>query len=231
MRLTCRPHRLSANAPYVSALRYRVLNPLYDLVTRLTTRERKFRKALLAQSDLQPGFDVLDVGCGTGTLTYAANEREPDARVVGLDGDRTILEIAARKRSNRGQDVVFAEGFCHELPFRGQSFDRVLCSLLLHHLQPDAKAATLAEIRRVLRPGGQLHIADWGAASGPITRALFKPVQKLDGLSNTRDHVEGRLPVYIADAGFRDVRVRCDFHTVFGVLSLFSCVSDRREES
>jgi hypothetical protein len=98
----------------------------------------------------------------------------------------------------------------------------VLCSLLLHHLTPEAKTATLAEIRRVLRPGGELHIADWGAATGPVTRTLFKPVQKLDGTANTADHVAGRLPLYLSAAGFSDVRVRRNFHTVFGILSLFS---------
>jgi ubiquinone/menaquinone biosynthesis C-methylase UbiE len=217
----------STNTNYVSALRYRALNPLYDLVMRLTTRERTIKKALLAQSDIRPGFDVLDIGCGTGTLTFAINERQADAQVVGLDGDRAILEIAARKRRNHDQNVTFVEGLCGDLPFATQSFDRVLCSLLLHHLQPDAKAVTLAEIHRVLRPGGRLHIADWGAASGPITRALFKPVQALDGFPNTIDHVEGRLPQYISRAGFSDVRVRRDFFTVFGIVSLFSCIPDR----
>ena len=215
-----------ANANNVSVLRYRALNPLYDLVTQLTTRERTFKKALLEQADLQPGCEVLDVGCGTGTLTWAANESQPVARIVGLDGDCTILEIAAQKRRKQGQACAFMDGLCNDLPFATQSFDRVFCSLLLHHLQPEAKAGTRAEIRRVLRPERQLHIADWGAASGPITRALFKPVRELDGLANTVDHVEGRLPRYIVEAGFGDVRVRLDFYTVFGVLNLFSCVSD-----
>ena len=219
----------NARTDYFPALRHRAIAPLFDLVVRATTRERSFKKHLLAQADLRPSVDVLDIGCGTGTLTFAAKEHQPEARVVGLDGDPTILEIASRKKHNSGHEVQFVDGLSDQLPFAGQAFDRVLCSLLLHHLEPDSKTATLAEIRRVLRPGGQLHIADWGAATGPLTRALFKPVQKLDGLANTIDHVEGRLPHYLADAGFERVRVRRNFLTMFGILSLFSCESGRRD--
>lgn len=218
-----------AETDYTPALGYRGLISLYDLVVRATTREGSFKRALLAQVELRPGMDVLDIGCGTGTLTFATKEHQPEARVVGLDGDPTILEIASGKKHNSGHEVQFVDGLSYQLPFARHTFDRVLCSLLLHHLESDSKTVTLAEIRRVLRPGGQLHIADWGAATGPLTRALFKPVQKLDGLTNTIDHVEGRLPHYLARAGFEQVRVRRNFLTMFGILSLFSCESGRRD--
>ena len=208
-------------ADYIPALRYQTLTPFYDVVTRLTTREGTVKQALLAQADIQPGHNVLDIGCGTGTLTIAAQHHQPVAQIFGLDGDPAILKIATNRRAH-SDATTFTEALSYDLPFTTQSFDRVLCSLFFHHLQPDAKAATLTEVHRILRPNGQLHIADWGAATGPITRALFKPVQKLDGFSNTVDHVEGRLPRYLTQAGFEQIEIRRSFHTVFGVLSLFS---------
>jgi ubiquinone/menaquinone biosynthesis C-methylase UbiE len=208
---------------FFPALRYRALNPLYDLVAALTTRERAFKKRLLVQAAIEPGCDVLDLGCGTGTLTFAVKRHQNDAHVVGLDGDPAILEIARRKQRQHRLDVEFTDGLSYALPFAAETFDRALCSLLLHHMPPRSKAKTLVEIRRVLRPGGQLHIADWGAATGPLTRAMFAPVQKLDGKANTIDHVDGRLPNYLTEAGFERVEIQRDYFTVFGILSLFSC--------
>ena len=207
---------------YVPALRFRWLTPLYDLVVGVTTREKLFKGRLLRQAGLRPRTDVLDLGCGTGTLAWKAKRSQPEARVVGLDGDRQILNIARRKAHRGGDEVDFTLGLSHHLPFADGSFDRVLSSLFFHHLEPEQKTATLAEVRRVLRPDGELHIADWGAAEGPLERALFIPVQLLDGFSPTRDHVAGKLPHYLTRAGFAEVEIRESLLTLFGTLSLFS---------
>lgn len=208
---------------YVPALRFHWLTPFYDAIVRFTSRERAFKDRLLRQADLRPGDDVLDLACGTGTLTLWAKKIQPDARVVGLDGDPAVLEIARRKTLERGAEVEFHEGLSYQLPFADDSFDCVLTSLFFHHLEPDQKVATLGELRRVLRPGGAVHIADWGQATGPVSRALFYTIQLLDGFSNTSDHVEGRLPRYLSESGFEEVRVRESLLTAYGVLSLFSC--------
>lgn len=199
-----------------------VLTSLYGLVVRLTTRENVVKRALLAQSRLRQGQHVLDLGCGLGTLAKAAAQMHAGVRVVGLDGDPAILRLG-RTAVGSAARVELLQGFSQSLPFPRHSFDVVLSSLFFHHLMPEKKAATLAEVHRILRPGGQLHIADWGAASGAFTRALFRPVQALDGRKNTADHVEGRIPQYLRDAGFQNVRVERTFLTMFGNLSLFSC--------
>ena len=198
------------------------LTSLYGSVVKLTTRENVVKQALLAQSGLRQGQQVLDLGCGLGTLAKAAARKHAGVRVVGLDGDPAILRLGRTFNGEPG-GVELLQGFSQALPFPRHSFDVVLSSLFFHHLMPEAKAATLAEVRRILRPGGQLHIADWGAATGAITRALFRPVQALDGQANTADHVEGRIPRYLQDAGFQNVRIERTFLTMFGNLSLFSC--------
>jgi len=207
---------------FVPALRFRWLTPFYDFVAALTTRESAFKQLLLQQADPKPGWRVLDLACGTGTLTLMAKQQEPAAIIIGLDGDPQILKIARGKAQKAGLDIDFRQGLSYELPFPDHSFDCVLSSLFFHHLQPDQKDKTCRELARILRPGCKLHVADWGAASGPISRALFYPIQLLDGFSNTADHAAGRLPAYFERASFEQVEVWRNLRTIHGNLSLLS---------
>lgn len=207
---------------YLPALRFRWLTPAYDVVVGLTTRERVFKHRLLDQAALQPGTRVLDLGCGTGTLALWAKHRQPGATVTGLDGDPEILAIAQEKAGRSGLTVDFRQGLSDRLPFPDQTFDCVLSSLFFHHLQPAQKIASLLEVRRVLRPGGAVHIADWGSPTGALSRGLFLVVQVLDGFSNTEDHVAGRFPLLMKEAGFDRVEVRGAVATIYGTLNFFS---------
>lgn len=208
-------------ARYVPALRFSWLTPAYDLVVRLTTRERTFKKALIEQARLQPGHSVLDLGCGTGTLTIEIARRCPEAMVAGVDGDPAILGLAARKAARLNARVQLDHALASALPYPNERFDRVVSSLFFHHLPWPDKERTAREAFRVLRPGGELHVADWGRASGLLMRGAFLAVQLLDGFENTRDNVHGRLPALFEGAGFRDVSEVRTFATVLGTLALY----------
>src|SRR5262249_11834213 len=106
-------------------------------------------------------------------------------------------------------------------------FDKVMSSLFFHHLQRDAKQRTFAEISRVLKPGGELHVADWGRAANPLMRVAFFGIQLLDGFPNTSDNVAGRLPDFMRDAGFTEVAETQRFSTVFGTMSLYRATARR----
>jgi ubiquinone/menaquinone biosynthesis C-methylase UbiE len=95
-------------------------------------------------------------------------------------------------------------------------------SLLLHHLDPGAKRAALDDARRVLKPGGRLHIADWGSPHDPLMRSSFLLLQLLDGFENTRDHVAGRVPGLVREAGFEDVTTYARLRTAWGSLDLLA---------
>jgi ubiquinone/menaquinone biosynthesis C-methylase UbiE len=205
---------------YVPAAGRRGLTALYDPTVALTMREGAWRPALVERIGVG---EVLDLGCGTGTLAVAL--ARVGAKVTGLDGDEDALARARAKAGAAGVDIGWRHGLADELPFAEASFDAVVTTLLLHHLQPEAKAAALAECRRVLRSGGRLHVADWGAPADPLQRAAFMGLQVLDGFSNTRDHADGRLPELIAAAGFRDVRERDRLRTVWGTLHLLEATS------
>lgn len=210
-----------ADPRYIPALAYRPLTALYDPVVALTTREKAFKAALLDQAGLQSGQQVLDLACGTATLTIAAKQRAPAARITGLDGDPQILQRARAKAAAAGVDLRFDEALSHCLPYGDAQFDRVLCSLFFHHLERDSKLATFREIHRVLRPGGELHVADWGRAANPLMRGLFYLVQLLDGFSNTADNVAGRLPEFMGESGFSDVSETRRFATPLGTIALY----------
>jgi ubiquinone/menaquinone biosynthesis C-methylase UbiE len=206
---------------YVPALGYRWLTPAYDRVVALTTRERTFKRSLIEQAALQPGDRVLDLACGTATLTLMAKREQPEAELTGLDGDAEMLKQACRKADRSGALIRFDLGMSDRMPYADRQFDKVLSSLFFHHLQRDAKQRTFAEIVRVLKPGGELHVADWGAAANPLMRAAFFGIQMLDGFSNTGDNVAGLLPQFMRDAGLTEVAETRRFSTMFGTMSLY----------
>ena len=151
-------------ARYVPALAFRRLTRFYDPLLRLTLRDEAFKRELVGQCRLQSEMRVLDVGSGTGTLTLLIAAARPHIRVTGVNGDPDVLRIAREKAGGAGVAVELVEGLATALPFADASFDRVTTSLVLHHLTRDHKALALREMHRVLRAGGELHIADWGVS-------------------------------------------------------------------
>lgn len=210
------------------ALAYHALTLLYDRVVALTTRERTFKSALLDQAGLCPGQRVVDIGCGTGTLALQAAARYAGLLVVGIDADPAVLVLARRKARTAGADIRFEQALSHALPFATEEFDRALSSLFFHHLLPADKQATAREVWRVLRPGGEFHVADWGRAAGPLSRAAFVAIQLLDGFATTLDAVAGRLPGVLQQAGFDQVVETRRLATVFGTLSLYRAAKPER---
>jgi SAM-dependent methyltransferase len=80
-------HIMSEHNRYIPALSFRWLTPLYDPLLRWGMREKTFKRRLITQANIQPGQRVLDLGCGTGTLTILVKLLYPDANVVGLEGE------------------------------------------------------------------------------------------------------------------------------------------------
>jgi len=151
--------------PYLPAAGKTWLLPLYDPLTRLGgVRRRHARVVELA--GITPGDRVLDLGCGTGNLALLVAGSVPGSVVTGVDPDRASLEQAARKARRRRLPMTLVRGYGQAIPMPDGSVDHVVSALALHHVDPDARAATAGEIRRVLRPGGTVTIADFSAATG-----------------------------------------------------------------
>src|SRR5215212_7701512 len=209
---------------FVPALRFDALTRLYDPVVAVTSREGAFKRRLMEHAGIKTGESVLDVACGTGTLAIEIKKNHPEATVAGIDGDRGILARARAKAEDAGVEVNFQPGLSNELPYDARSFDVVVSTLFFHHLTDEAKADTAEEIRRVLRLGGRVLIADWGRPQDPLMRMMFLNVQVLDGFRNTSSNVAGKLPEFLRDAGLGRVSVVDRMRTPLGTIEILSAV-------
>jgi len=208
------------NNTYIPPLRFHWLTSFYDSLVAITTREAFFKKLIVDKVANVKGNNLLDVGCGTGTLTKLIAEKSPKYTVIGLDADQTALDISQKKVIGKDLNISFRQGFGQKMPFDENSFDIVVSSLFFHHLNSSAKLATLTEIRRVLKPGGILLIADWGKPTSIFQRILFFVVQLLDGFETTKDNVDGVLPSLEVESGFTHVSDLNIVPTTLGTIRL-----------
>ena len=208
---------------FIPALRFHRLTPLFDFVAAVTVRDRTIKRHVLAGAGLIGGEEVLDVGCGTGTLAVMAARAAVGVKVTGLDADSAILARARRRAAEADLELRFDEGTSTELPYEDGSFDAVLCTLMLHHLSDDDKRRTASELRRVLRRGGRVIVADPGRPQDPLMRtAVLMTVQMLDGFANTALNVRGELPELLAAAGFREAAPRKRIRAMTGTYEVLT---------
>ncbi len=214
---------LKESESYIPALRFNVLTSLYDPLMRWFMPEEQFKRRLLQEAGIKPGFKVLDLGCGTGTLTLMLKQETPEAIVYGIDSDPPILSIARSKALESGTDVLFQESMAFNLPYAENTFDRVLASLVLHHLTAENKNKTLSEVFRVLRPGGELHVADFGKPRGLWTSLSSLIVRWLE---EAHDNIKGLIPEMIKAAKFSEIEEYAHISTIFGTISFIRARKD-----
>jgi ubiquinone/menaquinone biosynthesis C-methylase UbiE len=150
---------------------------LYDYVVGFLSlgREQAMRRMTVDLAQLQPGESVLDVGCGTGTLTRLAKVRVGETgRVYGVDAAPQMIAVARHKAARRDLAIDFQVGLIEQLAFPDDSFDVVLSSLMMHHLPEELKRQGLAEIARVLKPGGRLLVLDIQPRQSQRTQSRIK---------------------------------------------------------
>jgi ubiquinone/menaquinone biosynthesis C-methylase UbiE len=215
---------MSKSARFIPALSFRWLTPLYDLVLKWVMREETFKRKLVQQANIMPGMKVLDLGCGTGTLTLMLKQDYPNADVTGMDGDPQVLEIAREK--SHGIAIRWDEGLASSLPYPDSAFDRVVTSLVIHHLVTDDKRRAIQEIYRVLKPQGELSVLDFGAPHSLLGRLI---TAYMHGLEEAADNFDGLIPQFIMEAGFRSLKEVENFVTIFGPLSLWRAVKGEVE--
>jgi ubiquinone/menaquinone biosynthesis C-methylase UbiE len=190
----------------------------YDPVTRLLGADR-VRSKLLDAAGVAAGEDVLDLGCGTGAVSLLLAQRQPGARIVGLDPDAKALALAERKASRAGARIEWRQGYAGRAPFPAHSFDHVVSSLVIHHLAADDKRAAFRDVVRLLRPGGRFHLLDFGPPRNAWERAL---TALFHHDARMQDNLRGVLPDWLREAGFDDVREVESHQTLFGRVSLYS---------
>lgn len=182
-------------------------------------REKKFRERTLRYMQVAPGEQVLDIGCGTGSLTLlVADLVGKGGMVTGIDAAPRMIDIARKKAKKKGVPAQFFAEAAEALSFADNSFTMVVNSMFCHHIDHELKKKAFAEMYRVLKVGGRL-----------ITADIDKPTTFLGWLSGwsgrwlllqpeLADNLRGELPVLMAEAGFSSVR---QLDHVHGLISFF----------
>ncbi|HNS81383.1 MAG TPA: methyltransferase domain-containing protein [Kiritimatiellia bacterium] len=177
---------------------------VYDVLSPLMTfgLERKYRKAAIQLLELAGSEAVLDVGCGTGTLTLEiASALGRNGRAAGVDAAPKMIAVA-EKKSRAAPNVGFSAALAENLPFPDESFDRAVSTFFFHHVNYGLKVRSLNEMHRVLKPAGAAVIVDvdvpsnlWGRICAWSGFVLFQQ-------DEIRENIRGRLREALAASAF-----------------------------
>lgn len=210
------------NKTYIPALRFHWLTNMYDWLISTFMPEKEFKTTVVNNANIKDNHTVLDFGIGTATLSIMAYKTNSMAIYKGIDIDSKIIEIAKQKISDAKAKIEIIKYDGGILPLPDKSIDRIITSLVIHHLTTQQKLLAFSEFKRVLKPDGQVHIADWGKASNLLMRLMFNIVQWLDGYKTTNDNVKGKIPSILKQSGFCNITISQKFNTVLGTVEIFN---------
>ncbi len=194
----------------VPALGKNILTPFFDFLVEVVGLGTSFKEKVLERVHLQNGERLLDVGCGTATLLIAAKSHNPDSQVFGIDVDERVLDIAKRKIQKTRVELEVMKARAEDLPFESSSFDVVVSTLIFHHLPTEIKKLAMREIHRVLKQDGRFLLADFGKPESVLLKTFFAlgAMVRSDEAKYLQDNREGRLPLFLEEAGFEVTEVR-----------------------
>jgi 2-polyprenyl-3-methyl-5-hydroxy-6-metoxy-1,4-benzoquinol methylase len=146
----------------------------------------------------------------------------PGARIVGLDPDPAVLEIAAKKAQAAGLDIEWRQGFARDVADFTGELNKAVSSLVFHQVPLPGKREGVAAMFASVRPGGEVHIADYAGQRSVVMRSLFRLTgQTLDGLADTQPNEDGALERILSDHAGLVVEPRRVVPTATGAISLF----------
>jgi ubiquinone/menaquinone biosynthesis C-methylase UbiE len=197
----------------------------YDSYMRKITfgREDALRSMTVELAQIKAGDSVLEVGCGTGTLTLAAKRKTgPSGNVSGIDLIPGMIQRSRQKAAETGADIEFELGSIEAIPFPDNSFDVVMCSFMIFHMSEEVRRKGIAEIHRVLKPQGQLMVLDLALPANPVSRAAAKAF-----LGFMLKHDLKELVPVMRVSGFQEAEILPVKYRIFG-LSVLAALRGRK---
>jgi ubiquinone/menaquinone biosynthesis C-methylase UbiE len=198
----------------------------YDVSVNIMTlgQASRLRRMTVDQALLKPGESILDVGCGTGGVTIPAKLRVGEnGNAAGIDPSPEMIAVAKKKASRTGLEIDFRIGVIESLPYPDGTFDAVTSSLMMHHLPEHLRSKGLAEIKRVLKPGGRILIADMVRPSGSSHQRFFTSVVLHHG--HVVEFGLQDVPAPLSGAGFENVE---QLDTRFRVIGFVRAIKPSR---
>jgi ubiquinone/menaquinone biosynthesis C-methylase UbiE len=177
----------------------------YDSYMRKVTfgREQVLREMTVDLAQVKPGDCILEVGCGTGSLTLAAKRRAGSTgEAFGIDLIPGMIEASRRKAAQANEQITFQTGSIDNIPFPENRFDVVMCSFMIFHMSENTRRKGIAEIQRVLKPQGRLLVLDMASPAQPVQRAIAKML-----FGDMLQHELRELLPLMEASGFSDVEL------------------------
>ena len=188
----------------------------YDFLLWASFPERKIKKTMISYTDFLPAQNVLDYGCGTGTLLLMLKRKFPEINLTGIDISQKMVGLAKYKIKKENLEVPVFKYDGKTLPFPDNSFEKIVSSFVFHHLSTTGKRDALKELYRVLKTDSQLCITDFGKGKNLFTRLSFQIMRLLDGYENTLANAKGLIPQFITETGFKNIKQKQVFNAVWG---------------
>jgi ubiquinone/menaquinone biosynthesis C-methylase UbiE len=192
---------------------YDILSPLM-----LLGQEQRISRMCLDLHHFAAGEKILDVGCGTGSLTIALARRvapDRESLVVGIDAAAKMLEVARRKAGDLA-NVRFDHGIAEALPYEDETFGYAVSTFFFHHVNAALKAKSLDEIWRVLKPAGEAVVIDVDVPTSIMGRICAWSGYLLFRQDEIRENIRGVLRETFGRSRFRS------WHRVSGHLGYIS---------
>jgi demethylmenaquinone methyltransferase/2-methoxy-6-polyprenyl-1,4-benzoquinol methylase len=205
---------------YVNRL-FDTIAPRYDFFTAFMSygMDKGWKRTLVRTLKIKGDETALDIACGTGDITFEIARRLNSGHAIGLDITQRMLDIAERKRRETSTaNVSFHRGDIMRMPFPDETFNCVTGGYALRNV-PDV-AGALAEIKRVLKPGGQFLSLDFGHPGNAFYRRLYIRYLIVVGSAvglimhgdpDTYRYIPETLKLYPGQRGVREMMERAGF--------------------
>ena len=201
---------------------WKTWSKVYDFIVKLSFipfgGENRFRRKVVEMASVKEGQQVLDLCCGTGTLTsLVAKKVGSSGHVTGVDLSQDMINRAGRKVTDL--PVTFKRASADNLPFKEGTFDKAFISYGMHEMPDEIRLAAMKELNRVLKPGGSLFIVDYNLPKSPLSRLaigmFLRTFEEKVAYKMARD---GVLPGQLKEAGFKIVNRELPLGGMFQII-------------